>query len=308
MSSLSMSDEEIRMRYKNGVSVGILADLNATTPERIKRIVSGANLPEAKERYGHVDPETAFALYKEGKNDREIADELGVVPGAICYWRNQNLLDPIPKKGTGQIDEGKARELYEAGKHDPEIAEVFGVSPQSIFNWRKQRGLPAKRGDGRPRAKRVVAIVNQEFEEAVKPMFDQAKADYQAKQKEDQEVSNASEPAKDEKELFFADVTPESANAPDKIADDTVIPTPPKAAMPPIDVKKLLSSIKEIKEIRISPPDTVYLEPRRVWEERRFEMVCNALAIRVTEQRMIPIEWVEEYNERALKAKEDAVV
>lgn len=299
MSSLAMSDEEIRMKYKNGVSVQILADLNATQPERIKRILFGAPQTD-KVASGHIDPVRAFALYNEGKNDHEIAEALGVVPGAVLYWRRTNLLNSIPRKGTGQIDETKARDLYEAGKHDPEMAEVFGVSPQSIFNWRKQRGLPAKRGDGRPRTKRVVAIVNQDFEEAVKPMFDQAKADYQAKQKEDSEMLKPTEPAKDEKELFFADVTPEPNNM--AALENTIerlnmaglaarIVEPVRVMLDGADINSVISG-------RSEPIPCVTLEPRDSWESRRTEAVRSAIMRHIEIRAQIPAEWVLEYNER----------
>lgn len=60
-------------------------------------------------------------LYREGKNDAEIAMAQNVDKSTIWHWRRM---------------------------HDREVAEMFHLHPGTVTNWRKKHGIPAngKRG------------------------------------------------------------------------------------------------------------------------------------------------------------------
>lgn len=46
---------------------------------------------------------------------------------------------------------------------------------------------------------------------------------------------------------------------------------------------------------------TLDLKPKQIWIEERFEEVCKAIAERYEALQIIPIEWIEEYNDLAAK-------
>ena len=99
MSTLSMTESEIRMRYRDGTSVSILADLNACTDSKIREILSTEPksvhpdkiaAPKPKQmRNRNIDWGTAEALYKAGMIDREIAAAVGASSPSVCSWRHK---------------------------------------------------------------------------------------------------------------------------------------------------------------------------------------------------------------------------
>ena len=94
----------------------------------------------------------AYQLYKDGKNDTQIAEACGVPRHNIANWRLRRNLPGQPDANKTRrrtylpkrtFDEKKALALYRAGKFDREIAEAVTVSPQTISRWRKAWGLKA---------------------------------------------------------------------------------------------------------------------------------------------------------------------
>lgn len=92
----------------------------------------------------------ALALYREGRRDREIAEELGVSKQTIQRWRSLQGLHPNGQGGPVlSFREEDARRLHEKGLTDHEIGEKLGVSFTLIGRWRRRRGLKCN-----PRAKK----------------------------------------------------------------------------------------------------------------------------------------------------------
>ena len=114
---------------------------NAETP---KRKSTGA-----VEKY---DWDRAKALYDEGKNDAEIARDLGCRPGVVRQWRVRRNLTANRKAGwTGnqaKYDWDKGRRLHAEGKDDGEIGKELGCSGKIVRNWRLRNGLEANRKPG----------------------------------------------------------------------------------------------------------------------------------------------------------------
>ena len=79
------------------------------------------------------------ALWEEGKNDREIAREIGCNADTVQKWRHGAGLPPRYRQ---EIDRARLKELWEAGMDDPQIAERLGVSRQSVYKTRKKLELP----------------------------------------------------------------------------------------------------------------------------------------------------------------------
>jgi transposase len=95
--------------------------------------------------------EKRFQLYKNGFNDREIAEKCNVSKSAIHFWREKHDLPPVfgrkGKRGRGRRltkeENGKRIKLYEQGFSDREIAEKCGVSFKTISLWRREHNLPS---------------------------------------------------------------------------------------------------------------------------------------------------------------------
>ena len=80
-------------------------------------------------------------LYNQGKNDRQIADAIGVGDTAIYKWRKQHGLKA---NYTPNLKDNRL-ELYNQGLTDQEIAKAIGKNPQAIKEWRKVNKLKNNR-------------------------------------------------------------------------------------------------------------------------------------------------------------------
>jgi transposase len=133
--------------------------LTGTVPLYIKRIdvekakaakQSVKAVPENRRPGSPIWEPLALQLYKDGKNDSQIAEACGVPRHNIANWRYRRNLPGQPDANKTRqrtylpkrtFDEKKALALYKAGKFDREIAEAVTVSPQTIQRWRKACGL-----------------------------------------------------------------------------------------------------------------------------------------------------------------------
>lgn len=82
------------------------------------------------------------ALWEEGKNDREIAREIGCNADTVQKWRHGAGLPPRYRQ---EIDRARLKELWEAGMDDPQIAKELGVSTMSAWRARNGMGLPTQK-------------------------------------------------------------------------------------------------------------------------------------------------------------------
>lgn len=107
-------------------------------------------VPENRRPGSPIWEPLALQLYKDGKNDSQIAEACGVPRHNIANWRYRRNLPGQPDANKTRqrtylpkrtFDEKKALALYKAGKFDREIAEAVTVSPQTIQRWRKACGL-----------------------------------------------------------------------------------------------------------------------------------------------------------------------
>lgn len=106
----------------------------------------------------HVDHDKRLALYCEGLNDRQIAEELQTSIAAITQWRQKNKLPSRmrleqERKAAEEIAERERKEalaaeehrrrmeLYSKGLSNPEIAAAVGVHRHVIEKWRKDNNL-----------------------------------------------------------------------------------------------------------------------------------------------------------------------
>ena len=97
-------------------------------------------------------------LYDAGKDDRQIAAELGVSRTTVWTWRQQEKLQPqstrrtyppspnkTRKKEKPPLDEAAAMDAWLSGKTDFDIARSIGSDLTAVAAWRKQVGLNANR-------------------------------------------------------------------------------------------------------------------------------------------------------------------
>ena len=80
-------------------------------------------------------------LYNQGKNDRQIADILGVGDTAIYKWRKKNGL----KANYQPTANDNRLELYNQGLTDQEIAKAINKNASAIKEWRKVNKLKNNR-------------------------------------------------------------------------------------------------------------------------------------------------------------------
>ena len=103
--------------------------------------------------------ERRLALYRDGLNDREIAEKLYLTASAITYWRHINGLSPNDhrRKITAAMEQELFR-LYQNGGSDGQIAKAVNLSKGTILSWRQRRGLAAnfKQGERARGAERDV--------------------------------------------------------------------------------------------------------------------------------------------------------
>ena len=110
--SFSMNDDEIRVSYNTAkdrkAQVKVLAELNATTPEKIveKLLSMGCDVPALPKKQKKqkllrakevlFDEARARTLFAEGKSDLECAEMLGISKYAFATWRRKNGMNRYP--------------------------------------------------------------------------------------------------------------------------------------------------------------------------------------------------------------------
>ena len=97
----------------------------------------------------------AYNLWKQGKNDKEIAGILRLSSQTVFKWRQRKNLSANSRGGPkgGRTWAEQARKLYEAGHSDGEIAKAVGVSTGAVQHWRVSEGLPVHKKPDRNRPK-----------------------------------------------------------------------------------------------------------------------------------------------------------
>jgi hypothetical protein len=105
-----------------------------------------------KDRKNRIPYDQALAMYKAGKSDREIAQELRCATGIITRWRRHNaLLANRPRQvGERTYNYGLFRELYNKGLNDHQISYETGAAVSTVGRWRNAEGLPPRRKEGDP--------------------------------------------------------------------------------------------------------------------------------------------------------------
>lgn len=97
--------------------------------------------------------ERRMVLYRDGLNDREIADQVHVTPEAITFWRkNHGLTANTPRSKITPAMEAEMLRMHQDGMSDGQISQESGMKKATVVSWRRRRGLAAnfKQGE-RPR-------------------------------------------------------------------------------------------------------------------------------------------------------------
>lgn len=140
-------EERIRL-YEKGLNDCEIADRVGVHQSTICQWRNGKGLPPnhtANKKGTGGNFEERMKLYKEGLNDYEIAEELGVCQATVCSWRKRRNLPPNGGVGGGnKVTFERRLELYDKGLTDSEIAEKVGVVRETITSWRNSRGLPCQ--------------------------------------------------------------------------------------------------------------------------------------------------------------------
>lgn len=93
--------------------------------------------------------ERRMALYRDGLNDREIADQVHVTPEAITFWRkNHGLTANIPWRKITPSMEAEMLRMYQDGMSDGQISQESGMKKATVLSWRRRNGLPGNYGKG----------------------------------------------------------------------------------------------------------------------------------------------------------------
>ena len=88
--------------------------------------------------------ERRMALYRDGLNDREIADQVHVTPEAITFWRkNHGLTANTPRSKITPSTEAEMLRMYQDGLSDGQISQESGMKKATVVSWRRRRGLAA---------------------------------------------------------------------------------------------------------------------------------------------------------------------
>lgn|GEM_PF-1695043 len=117
------------------------------TEKRTEEKPVAARKPEKQTRKRTLwdKQEELLTLYKQGLNDFEIAEKIGVTNNAIYYWRKQNDLPANVGRGRHsnpkKIDREKLQALHDQGYTDKEIGAALHCSPMTVLNWRRQNHL-----------------------------------------------------------------------------------------------------------------------------------------------------------------------
>ena len=103
--------------------------------------------------------ERRMALYRDGLNDREIADQVHVTPEAITFWRkNHGLTANTPRSKITPDMEAEMLRMHQDGMSDGQISQESGMKKATVVSWRRRRGLAAnfKQGERARGAERDV--------------------------------------------------------------------------------------------------------------------------------------------------------
>lgn len=163
MTKLAMTDDEIRMRYKAGASIPVLADLNACTGTVIRGIVFRVPMLPQEEKPKTVKIKTRATaeevearkklwpdLYAQGLSDAEIGRRTNAASCLVYVWRqeqrlpaNKNINSTFVGRKTPEIKEREAKqlELFHQGLTDQKIADAVHVSVQSIKLWKSKNKI-----------------------------------------------------------------------------------------------------------------------------------------------------------------------
>lgn len=97
-----------------------------------------------------AESEARMVLYRQGLNDRQMADERGVDPVSIRLWRNvRGLPSNSPKLGPVGPEENAIRMLlYQLGWSDGAIGRERHRGQVTILHWRRARHLGPNKGPG----------------------------------------------------------------------------------------------------------------------------------------------------------------
>lgn len=87
-------------------------------------------------------------LYKQGLNDREISEKVGITRSGITNWRKRNNLEANNNYKLTKKEHQKRMELYKQGLTDPEIAEKAGEKKTTISSWRNNNNLEPNSTNG----------------------------------------------------------------------------------------------------------------------------------------------------------------
>ena len=88
--------------------------------------------------------ERRMALYRDGLNDREIADQVHVTPEAITFWRkNHGLTANTPRSKITPDMEAEMLRMHQDGMSDGQISQESGMKKATVVSWRRRRGLAA---------------------------------------------------------------------------------------------------------------------------------------------------------------------
>lgn len=98
-----------------------------------------------------MEHERRLHLYRQGLNDREIAERLYLTPEAITHWRKTHELPAhSPRRWiTPEMAEEMAR-MHREGASDGQIAKQMNMPKPTVAAWRIRNGLKANftRGHG----------------------------------------------------------------------------------------------------------------------------------------------------------------
>lgn len=160
MNFTCLAEDEIRAKYRMAKDkadmLQVLAELTASSQKEIAEFLGVDEPSGVKRKYtkpkGSINQERAWELYRQGLNDKEMAEQLGVTRSGVNSWRHKHGLpmigvNPVAVKGSDE----ERMALYQQGLEDPEIAKALGTSKSSVFCWRKKHHLPpnGKRGGNR---------------------------------------------------------------------------------------------------------------------------------------------------------------
>lgn len=82
--------------------------------------------------------ERRMALYRDGLNDREIADQVHVTPEAITFWRkNHGLTANTPRSKITPDMEAEMLRMHQDGMSDGQISQESGMKKATVVSCRR---------------------------------------------------------------------------------------------------------------------------------------------------------------------------